>query len=416
MTKIKLVVCLIGAICQLVWSSKLQQGPISVALKKRESAFEKLLKHGGWEMVMEKLKPAHFFGTRLGDVGPEVIKNYMNAQYFGDITIGTPPQNFSVVFDTGSSNLWVPSAECSWTNFACWIHNKYHSSKSTTYVKDGREFALQYGTGSLKGHLSQDTVNVAGLPVSEAIFGEAIDEPGITFVMAKMDGILGLAYPTIAVDQVKPWFNQAVDQGVVPAAQFAFYLSRNVGESGELTLGGVNTDRFTGDVDWHPVTRKAYWQIEMDGISTQGAAVCDGGCQAIVDSGTSLIAGPVDEIKAINTAIGALPMPTGQYIVNCKKLDVMPDVSFNLGSKTYTLKPRQYTLIISQAGKTECISAFMGMDIPPPAGPLWILGDAFMGWYYTIFDFENNQVGFADLVSDNPTEKLHFEPNSSNKL
>ena len=139
--------------------------------------------------------------------------------------------------------------------------------------------------------------------MSEAIFGEAINEPGITFVMAKMDGILGLAYPTIAVDQVKPWFNQAVDQGVVPAAQFAFYLSRNVGESGELTLGGVNTDRFTGDVDWHPVTRKAYWQIEMDGISTQGAAVCDGGCQAIVDSGTSLIAGPVDEIKAINTAM-----------------------------------------------------------------------------------------------------------------
>ena len=139
--------------------------------------------------------------------------------------------------------------------------------------------------------------------MTEAVFGEAIDEPGITFVMAKMDGILGLAYPTIAVDQVQPWFNQAVDQGAVPAAQFAFYLSRNVGESGELTLGGVNKERFTGDIDWHPVTRKAYWQIEMGAVSTEGASVCGDGCQAIVDSGTSLIAGPVEDIKAINKAI-----------------------------------------------------------------------------------------------------------------
>jgi len=343
----------------------------------------------------------------LQDAEPEIIKNYMDAQYFGEISIGTPPQKFTVIFDTGSSNLWVPSIHCPYSNIACLLHKKYDAASSKSYAQNGTEFKIQYGTGSLDGYLSEDIVSVAELGANNQLFAEAINEPGITFVMAKFDGILGLAYPRISVDGVLPWFNNLVKQEVVDEAVFCFYLSRTIGKNGELYLGGANPDRYTGDFTWIPVTRQAYWQIEMDSVSVEAnqenptiLTVCEDGCQAIVDSGTSLIAGPTEEITKINKAIGALKFINGEYLINCKKLDRMPDITFVLAGKEFTLTSRQYTLIMKSGGETQCLSAFMGMDIPPPNGPLWILGDAFMGWYYTAFDFNENRVGFAELVED----------------
>ncbi|XP_035037700.2 napsin-A [Hippoglossus stenolepis] len=328
----------------------------------------------------------------------ERLTNFMDAQYYGEIGIGTPPQPFTVLFDTGSSNLWIPSIHCNLFNVACWLHHRYNSKKSSTYVKNGTEFSIQYGRGSLTGYISEDTVSLAGLSVPGQQFAEAVKQPGITFAVARFDGVLGMGYPSISVDKVKPVFDSAMAAKLLPQNVFSFYISRDATATvgGELILGGTDPQYYTGDLHYVNVTRKAYWQIKMDGVEvgTQ-LTLCKAGCQAIVDTGTSLIVGPREEVRALHRAIGALPLIMGEYLIDCKKIPSLPVVSFNIGGKMLNLTGEDYIMKEFQKGSSICLSGFMAMDIPPPAGPLWILGDVFIGKYYTVFDRNADRVGFA---------------------
>ncbi|KAK2833734.1 hypothetical protein Q5P01_017623 [Channa striata] len=328
----------------------------------------------------------------------ESLTNFMDAQYYGKISIGTPPQDFTVLFDTGSSNLWVPSIHCSFFDIACWLHHRYNSNKSSTYVKNGTDFSIQYGRGSLSGFISEDVVSIAGLSIPGQQFAEAVKQPGLTFAVARFDGVLGMAYPSISVAAVTPVFDKAMAAKLLPQNIFSFYISRDPKASvgGELMLGGTDPQHYSGDLHYVNVTRKAYWQITMNGVGVgDKLTLCKGGCQAVVDTGTSLIVGPREEVRALQKAIGALPLLMGEYIIPCEMIPNLPVISFNVGGKMLNMTGKDYILKESQMGISICLSGFMAMDIPPPAGPLWILGDVFIGKYYTVFDRDADRVGFA---------------------
>jgi phytepsin len=266
-----------------------------------------------------------------------------------------------------------------------------------------------------------------------------------------------------------------ISQHLVPQPIFAFWLNRDpnapAGKGGELVLGGVDQNHYTGDITYVPVSKQTYWEFVVDSIAISSTYYCNK-CNAIADSGTSLIAGPTEMVSKIQQQIGAtgiftgecqqfieqdgeeiikyiesgvppeeicqalgecpggycdtcttlmfyvklllqdnatdeeilhlleqlcqyIPSPNGEATVDCNSIPTLPNIIIGLGGKAFTLTPAQYILKVSAGGQDVCIVGFISIDVPPPFGPIWILGDVFLGPYYTVFDYGQKRVGFA---------------------
>jgi saccharopepsin len=308
---------------------------------------------------------------------------------FSEISIGTPPQTFKVILDTGSSNLWVPSQQCG--SIACYLHTTYDSSSSSSYKANGSEFEIRYGSGSMKGFVSQDILTIGDLTIKGQDFAEATEEPGLAFAFGRFDGILGLGFDTISVNKIVPPFNQMVNQKLVDDALFAFYLGSDENDS-EVVFGGIDDAHYTGKITEIPLRRKAYWEVDLKSISLGDDTAELENTGAILDTGTSLIVLPTDLAEMINAQIGAKKSWNGQYTVDCAAKDSLPPVSFNLNGKEFAIDASDYVLDL----QGSCISVFNGMDFPAPMGPLVILGDAFLRRYYSIYDLGKGVVGLAE--------------------
>jgi saccharopepsin len=244
----------------------------------------------------------------------------------------------------------------------------------------------------LSGYVSEDTVTIGDLTIKNQLFAEATSEPGLAFAFGRFDGILGLGYDTISVNKIPPPFYQMLDQGLLDEPVFGFYLSdTNSGDDSEAIFGGINEDHYTGKMTKIPLRRKAYWEVDLDAITFGDATAEIDNTGVILDTGTSLIALPSTLAELLNKEIGAKKSFNGQYTVECDKRDKLPDLTFMLTGHNFTIGPYDYILEV----QGSCISSFMGMDFPEPAGPLAILGDAFLRRWYSVYDLGSNSVGLA---------------------
>lgn len=317
-------------------------------------------------------------------------------EYWGKIFVGTPPKEFSVIFDTGSGNLILPSAKC--TSIPCNSHTKYDPHDSKTSLQVGKrgvslqenpqqtgEATISFGTGRIHGQFYNDQLCL-GQAVScyKANFIGTDYESEMPFDQCQFDGIMGMGFKDLSMGAGFNLIDDVVSQHSLPHNQFSVFL-RDHDEGSEISFGGYKKSQAASDILWAPVTRESYWQIAIDDVTfnNEKTGLCSD-CQVAVDTGTSMLAGPSEVVEQLEAKL--------DLKMDCSNFHSLPLLGFTFGGKVLNLEPNDY---IDNSGGRVCSLALMTLDVPPPKGPLFIFGDPFLRRFLTIYDRDGPRVGFA---------------------
>ncbi|WKY13805.1 hypothetical protein Q1695_004553 [Nippostrongylus brasiliensis] len=416
--------------------STLAAGTYQMSLKKIESGRIRMLREGTWAAYVAKRNAlrASLVRDSKGEVHVQPVHDYHDTEYLGDITIGTPEQSFLVVLDTGSSNLWIPDYQCvfhhrmrgcddrkcdpglicnvfcpkpkccvrndkmgadPWGYNACKEKNYFESENSTTYVEASGTWQIAYGTGDASGFFGNDTVRF-GAPGSDQLI-----VPGTTIGQAThiadffgdqpVDGILGLAFPSLAEEGAVPPITRAVDLGLIEPIFTVYMEYGKAGEYGGIyTWGGVDTKNCGKEIGFVQLMKDpGYWEFTMDSASVGSVKAKGGSWHVISDTGTSFLGLP----SAINDVIADQFDATYDeyndiFIIGCDKT---PNVTFTINSVDYTIESKN---MIIKLDETLCILPIFPMD-SMAFGPTGILGDPFIRQYCNIHDIAKQQLRFA---------------------
>jgi len=368
--------------------------------------------------------------------------------YFGDIEVGmgSAPQRFSVVFDTGSGHMLLPSLQC--RSEACMVHRQYDGSASASVVHidhDGApvpahayerdQIAIEFGTGEVVGEFAYETVCLAQAnessnaspphdgPIRDypwtlekhpRAFGrgcvrlrvvlatEMTKDPFFNF---QFDGVLGLGLEGMALDPEFSFFGQLTRQLRAPSPLFGVYISRDDNTASELSFGGVDSKRFEQEMNWTPVLSPhlGYWQVAIKSVRVGDKVldICQGeDCVGILDTGTSLLGAPEAAAHVLHPQLARI-VPDDPPELDCRYFPG-PDLVFDLGGFEVTLTAEEYSrptaMRVTGGEKTRvvCRASLLRAEIGPPLGPkAFILGEPVLRRYYTAYNWETREVGFA---------------------
>lgn len=355
--------------------------------------------------------------------------------YYGDLFVGLPtPQNFTVVFDTGSAHLFIPSSKC--RSQTCTAHKRYERGLSGSAVdidhegaevaselEDRDQVAISYGTGEIVGEFTQEMACLkysAGESSSAAahkghctrirviVARELTTEPFHAF---EFDGVLGLGLESLALDPEFSFLGQMERLNPQMHPVFGVFISRSDDVPSEISFGGADTRRISGDLQWAPVAQPelGYWQLQVRGVSVGGKALdfCKSGdCIAIADTGTSLVGVPKPVAQQVHWLLARKVSGGAQPAPDCRQ-QPGPDIVFDFGSLQLTIGPEDYSrpaglrVVNSRTNETEliCRASFLPVEERlSSSSKAWILGEPVLRKYYTAYDWHRKQVGFALAV------------------
>uniref|UniRef100_A0A8C2RZP2 Peptidase A1 domain-containing protein n=1 Tax=Capra hircus TaxID=9925 RepID=A0A8C2RZP2_CAPHI len=288
------------------------------------------------------------------------LRNYLDVSLLGGRLSTAPPGEFRVIFDTGSADLWVPSISC--VSEAC-SEYKHPSSHSSTFEKPGQPITIYYGSGIIQGFLDSDTVRIGNFVSLKQSFGLSEVEYG--FDGAPFDGVLGLS------------------------GQEMTHCSRD-SQGGGSYEGGSSQFPQGGSLPHDPEARFVLLSLSIS--MNRSIVACSHGCQAFVDTGTSLIYGSTDLVTNINKLLNAR-LEDSEYAVSCDAVKTLPPVIFNINGIDYPVPPQAYII----KAQNFCLSIFHG-GTETSSPETWILGDVFLRQYFSVFDRKNDRIGLAPAV------------------
>ncbi|KAJ3208449.1 hypothetical protein HDU67_006714 [Dinochytrium kinnereticum] len=380
---------------------------------------------------------------QIGPMGAGTVVDVINNRdrgYFVSVSLGTPPQQFNVVIDTGSTNLWVGSTTC---GSNCNNANYYNKAASRSYAilpkYRGQQGTIAYGTGSLTGIMSTERFGIGGLTVANQTFVEVISQSSVLqrIMNGQWDGIMGLAYdgglggnpqPVLLITPNKnaatrdytTAFQSLVSNRAISESVFSLWLNGSVDgqtyytNGGKLILGGIESSYHTGQITWMNLNHgnapsQTYWSVTGRGISIGSSQLsAPGNTVAVIDSGTALMAfdqntfnGIMDRFRGAGLSLSCSSSQICTF--DCTVARTLPTITLSIDAHQFTLAPTDYVLYDRSSNTCSLGIQTVLASFGPGAPNYWILGDVFLRRYFSVYDLAGGRVGLALSANRSPS-------------
>lgn len=341
-------------------------------------------------------------GAPVRDINRRQMGNSLTNQLKGtfysiDIEVGTPGQLVSVLFDTGSSELWVnPNCNKASDPSLCQQLGHFDSAKSSTFNDTGTKHVIGYGSGYVNMTYAYEAVKIGSAKLRNQLFGVAFDsEPENYGIFGAGPDLRGWddPYPTV--------INTLVQQGFTNSRAYSLDLRSIESQRGSVIFGGIDTGKFSGHLEKRPVIpaeqspdgATRFW-IYLDGItvSTENGTEVTAfdkvnGQAVLLDSGATLssLPGPIvnELLKGFPSAQARGPL----YQVDCPVPGSNGSVNFKFGNAIIKVPLEDFIL---QVDESSCALGVQRNDEMP------VLGDTFLRAAYVVYDWDNRNIHLAN--------------------